>query len=302
MAESEAVGRLAEPAMFRLLYPHDRLDQRSARFVELVTKTLLPLYDLWFKNPEVRGLENVPDGSALYVGNHNGGFLTPDSFLFGCRLMEERGIEHVPFPLTHELILQVPGPNHILVPLGCVVANSENAMTLLTTGKKVLVYPGGDLDAFRPWSRRDEIVFGARRGYIRLALKAGVPISPVVAAGAHEVWRVLSDGRWLAKAVNLRSWGVRSDVFPIALSLPWGLTVGPPITILPFPTKILMEVLPPIHFERHGEEAASDPIYVEACHRRVHSAMQEALTRLAAERRGEPPPRRDAAGTDRAAA
>ena len=76
-------------------------------------------------------------------------------------------------------------------------------------------------------------------------------------------------------------------MLPIVLSLPWGLTVGPPPPHFPLPTKIYVEFLEPIHFDRSGEEAASDAAYVEACHEQVLGAMQAALTRMAAERRAD---------------
>ena len=70
------------------------------------------------------------------------------------------------------------------------------------------------------------------------------------------------------------------------LCLPWGITVGPLVPSIPFPSKILVEVLDPIDFERSGDEAAADEAYVAECDVRVRTAMQTVLTRLAAERRG----------------
>lgn len=148
----------------------------------------------------------------------------------------------------------------------------------------MLVYPGGDIDSWRAQRDRDKVVFGPRRGYIRLALREAVPIVPVISAGAHDTWYVLSDGRWLAKLLRVDR-KLRLKAWPIVLSVPWGLTIGPPLPYLPLRTRIDQEVLEPMHFERTGEEAAADDEYVESCHRRVHGAMQRTLTRLAALRR-----------------
>jgi hypothetical protein len=122
-----------------------------------------------------------------------------------------------------------------------------------------------------------------QQGYIRLALTEGVPIIPVVSAGAHDGWWVLSDGRWLSRLLHTHRF-VRTDVLPITLSVPWGLTVGAP-PYLPLPTQIILEVLEPIEFERSGPEAADDREYVETCHRRVLETMQLALDGLVQERR-----------------
>ena len=168
--------------------------------------------------------------------------------------------------------------------LGGIRACHENAAKLFDSGRNVLVYPGGDIDANRPYSKRHEIVFGQRRGYIRLALRHGIPIVPVVAAGAHSTYFVLTDGRKLAEWTGI-SRLMRLKVLPIAWSLPWGWTIGPPPPHLPLPTKIYVEFLDPVRFDRSGREAADDAAYVEACHERVFGPMQGALTRLADERR-----------------
>lgn len=239
-----------------------------------------PILELWYQ-PEVRGLDRIPDGGALYVGNHSGGFLTPDTWVLAVALVRERGLADVPYALAHQVVMEAPGTNQMLTAMGAVAASPENAHHIFEAGFKVLVYPGGDIDSFRPSRDRNRIVFGPRRGYLRLALRERVPIIPVVSAGSHEGWWVLSDGRWLSRILQTHRF-LRTDVLPITLSLPWGLTVGAP-PYVPLPIPILLEVLEPIHFERVGAEAAEDMEYIEACHQRVLDTMQLALDRLAHE-------------------
>jgi 1-acyl-sn-glycerol-3-phosphate acyltransferase len=216
------------------------------------------------------------------VSNHSGGFMSPDTWILGAALLRALGLEDMPCSLAHDQVLRAPVVGYVLRRLGVSPASAEHAHRILDGGRKVLVYPGGDLDAFRPSRDRDRVVFGPRRGYVRLALRERVPIVPVVAAGSHEGFWVLSDGRWLASRLRTHRW-LRTEVLPITLSLPWGLSPGFPY--IPLPTRILVEILPAIRFERDGPEAADDDAWVEACHRRVHGAMQSALERLADERR-----------------
>jgi 1-acyl-sn-glycerol-3-phosphate acyltransferase len=230
-------------------------------------------------------MERVPDGPALFVGNHSGGFVTPDTWLFCSALYRERGPTEVPYGLAHETVLKAPVVGALLSRLGGVRASHEGAHRLFSAGHKVLVYPGGDLDAFRSSFDRDKVIFGDRRGYVRLALREGVPIVPVIAAGAHDGWLVLSDGRWLARLLGTHRF-LRTDVLPITLSIPWGLTIGAPPVYLPLRARIVIEVLPPLHFDRSGEAASEDAEYVERCHGLVHGALQAALTRLGRELRG----------------
>jgi len=189
----------------------------------------------------------------------------------------------VPYGLGHELILSLPPFNQVLVPLGAVRASHDNAIRLFAAGRKVLVYPGGDLDAMRPFRHRHRVVFGNRRGYIRLALRAGVPIVPVVTCGAHAAFVIVDDLRWFARLIRADRL-LRVKVWPLTFCLPWGFTLGPGVAYLPFPTRIVQTVLPAIELGRTGDEAAGDEAYVSACAARVEIAMQEALDRLAAER------------------
>ena len=266
----------------RPLYDADSIENRDARAVERAIEVLEPLLERWF-HPLVRGLSRIPDGPGLYVANHNGGVLMPDVFVLATALYRARDMEDLPYALCHELAVSTPWLNHTLVPLGAVRAKPENAAKLFAARRKVLVYPGGDLEVLRPYRDRNRIVFGARRGYVRLAIEHGVPIIPTVTAGAHEGFVVLTDGHKLAKALRIDKL-LRVNVLPVTLSVPWGVSVGFPPPYIPLPTRIYTEILEPIRFPRTGPEAARDAAYVELCHRRVVSAMQAALDRLAAER------------------
>jgi 1-acyl-sn-glycerol-3-phosphate acyltransferase len=255
--------------------------RRDPRLIAFVEHSLEPLLRRWFR-AEVRGVERVPDGAALLVGNHSGGFVTPDTWLFCSALYRARGAEALPYGLAHEVPLKVPFIGDLISRLGAVRASHEAAHRLFAAGRKVLVYPGGDIDAFRSSFDRDRVIFGDRRGYLRLALRERVPLVPIVSAGAHDGWVVLSDGRWLAEKLHTRRF-LRTEVLPITLSIPWGLSIGAPPGYIPLRAHILIEALPPITFERGGEEAANDVDYVERCHTLVHGQMQAALTRLSGE-------------------
>ncbi len=267
-------------------YDPDDPNARDDALVHRLVHRLDPVFERWFR-PRVTGTDRVPEESVLFVGNHSGSIATPDTWIFASALVRERGVGFLPYGLGHEKVIEAWLTNRILVPLGAVRASRDNALALFEAGRNVLVYPGGDVDSQRPFWKRDEIVFDGRRGYVRLAIEAGVPIVPVVAAGAHSGFVVLTEGRRLARL--LRTDRIfRLKVFPLALSLPWGLTVGASYPYLPVPTRILIEVLEPVRFERSGAEAAVDEDYVRACDERVRGRMQAALTRLAAVRRAEP--------------
>lgn len=229
---------------------------------------------------DVRGLEHIPEGAALFVGNHSGGVVTPDSYLFGLAFYRHTGWKEPLLALAHDALYYVPVVAEVLRFLGGIPASQANAERYLGEGHKVLVYPGGDWETHRPSWERDRIDFGGRRGFVELALRTGVPVVPVVSAGAHDGWYVMTRGEDLAKKLKLDEI-FRIRVFPIALGLPTGLVLGPASVHLPPPGHILIEVLEPVHLE--GD--ADDPEAVEAGYQAVTERMQAALGRLAAERR-----------------
>jgi 1-acyl-sn-glycerol-3-phosphate acyltransferase len=262
-------------------YDADSLDNRNERFIDAFVSKVTPLIRRYFKGT-VRGIERIPRGAGLYVGNHNGGGLMPDSYLFGSAVYEQRGIEDCPFTLAHDIVVRWPLFQQFFIPFGAVRACPENAHRICRAGKKLLVYPGGDAEANRPFRDRNRIVFGARRGYLRLALRENVPIIPVVAHGAHSTAVIVDDCKWLVEKLGLGR-KFRVNAWPITISFPWGLTLGPPPPYVPYPSRIRVEVLEPIRFDRHGAAAADDEQYVQACHEQVVSTMQTALDRLAHE-------------------
>ena len=79
-------------------------------------------------------------------------------------------------------------------------ASPENAQQALDAGAALLVYPGGDYEVHRPIWERNKVDFDGRKGFIRLALEADVPIVPVVSIGGQETALFLSRGERLARA------------------------------------------------------------------------------------------------------
>jgi 1-acyl-sn-glycerol-3-phosphate acyltransferase len=122
------------------------------------------------------------------------------------------------------------------------------------------------------------IDFNGRVGYVRTAIAARVPIVPTVSIGGQESQLFLNRGTWLAKRLGLKR--LRSDILPVTVGFPFGLSVLVPVNV-PLPTKIVAEVLEPIDvIAQFGEDP--DVKKVDA---HVRSVMQQALDRLARQRR-----------------
>lgn len=227
---------------------------------------------------EIDSGAEIPDGPVLFVANHGFGGIFDLNVFSILATFEDLELDRPVTALTHQIAwtLQV---GRFIEPFGARPASREAAMTAFENGEHVLVLPGGDIDAFKAYGDRDKIVFDGRSGFARLAIDAGVPIVPIVTAGAGESLYVLSDGQRLAKALRLDKL-LRTKALPVSVSLPWGLNVGAVglLPYLPLPTKLLTAVLPPMHREA-DEDATSFA-------GRVEVAMQKRLTELAQQRRG----------------
>lgn len=259
--------------------------ERDPRFIRR-SQRLLELYASYFR-PQVRGFENVPErGPFLVVGNHSGGANPPDLPILLTAWWRERGVDEPVFALFHSWFIGLPGAGPAVARAGAIEASVENATAVLERGDILIVYPGGDFDTFRPFSQRNRIDFGHRTGFIRQALRLGVPIVPAVTQGAHSSTIVLYRGDRLARVIPfLRAWRVK--VFPLVLGPPWGLSVGLPT--FPLPTRVTVQLCPPIDLAvRFGREAADDDEVVDLCYKEITSTMQGVLDDLAAEHPGHP--------------
>ncbi len=258
----------------------DDLSERDLASVELFVDLFRIIGRAYFRVQFV-GTENVPkEGGALLVGNHNGGLLPADSFMTGVALFDSQPRDRAMFALAHDFLFDDPTFRKWARRLGILRAGHEGARKALSAGHMVLVYPGSDYDAFRPFTERNRVVLAGRKGFLKLALRAGVPIVPVVAKGSHAQFIVLTRGDRLGRALGVHRFG-RTDVMPIALSIPWGLTSGF-TPYIPYPTKVTIAFGEPVRFPHLGPEAAEDPVALESCYREVESRMQAMLDRLVA--------------------
>lgn len=263
----------------------DAAEVGSARDPEFLraARPFLERYASYFR-AEVRGFDRVPDhGPFLVVGNHSGGQMPPDIPVLLSAWWRERGEDEEIYALFHSAFLAIPGIGPIMARAGGIEADREAAEAVLRRGSILIDYPGGDHEVFRPWSERNRIDFGGRLGVVRLALRTQVPVVPAVSVGAHETVLVVTRGEALARALGLDR-RFRIKVMPLLLS-PIGLVPGG-IPVWPLPAKITTELLEPIDWStRYDAAAADDDEVVRACYDELVATMQEALDRLAAERR-----------------
>ncbi len=249
-----------------------------------------PVWDVlckYYFRLETSGWERLPEETSLLIGNHSGGSLTMDAWTFVFQWWRRFGTERVLHATAHDVLMATPGLGDYFREAGVIPASREGVTASLSAGCDVVIWPGGDVDAMRNWRRRDEAVLGGRMGFVRTAIRSGVPIVPVATVGGHDTAFVLSEGHWLANGLDRVSGlkqKLRGSQLPIVLGFPFGLTIETIPTHLPLPAKIRTELLDPIHVD-HDPERVNDREYVESVYREVESAIQGGMDRLARQRR-----------------
>ena len=151
---------------------------------------------------ETSGWERLPEETSLLIGNHSGGSLTMDAWTFVFDWWRRFGTERVLHATAHDVLMAAPGLGDYFRQAGVIPASREGVSAALSAGCDVIIWPGGEVDAMRNWRRRDEAVLGGRHGFVRQAIRSGVPIVPVASVGGHDTAFVLSEGRWIANGLE----------------------------------------------------------------------------------------------------
>ncbi len=267
------------------------LGQRDVHTIEATARIFGPIADRVFRY-ELRGLETIPSAPCLLVGNHSGGGVVEVPCIL-VKWFERFGETRPGYGLTNVLSLGYPVIGDWLRGIGGVDASYENARACLAAGRDTLVFPGGDIDSFRPFYRTRSVDFGQRRGYIRLALEMKVPIVPLATLGSHLTYWMVPGNRWIAEKLGLKHRAVRLESVPLTFgTIATGVAVGAAsvgmlhpalvaLTVaaaaLPFPSRITTEVLPAIDLSREFPESMDPTERVERGHAMVLSALARAL-------------------------
>ena len=99
--------------------------------------------------------------------------------------------------------------------MGVLPAAPDSMATALAEGRDVAVWPGGEVDSLRPWIERDRANLAGRKGFVKMAIRAGVPIVPIATVGGADAMPVLIRGDRLSRVLRLDKM-LRLKVFPIA--------------------------------------------------------------------------------------
>ena len=238
------------------------------------------LVDYWFRM-EIDGWENIPDPPALLVGIHSGAPFVWDAWTVGIQWWRRFGQDRPLHGTAHDALMAIPLIGRYFRSMGVLPAAPDAIATALAEGRDVALWPGGEVDSLRPWVERDRANLAGRKGFVKMAIRAGVPIVPIATVGGADAMPVLIRGDRLSKVLQLDRM-LRLKVFPLAVSLPWGIAPAA-LPQLPLPAKIRTRFMPAVEVD-HDLARAEDDDYVDGKYQEVQDAIQRGMDALARKR------------------
>src|SRR4051794_28600761 len=257
------------------------LDAQDLRFMELQKFLWNPLIEYWFRM-EVSGWEKIPEPPVLLVGIHSGAPFVWDAWTVGIHWWRRFGEERPLHGTAHDALMAAPLIGTYFRKMGVLPAAPDSMASALAAGRDVAVWPGGEVDSLRPWTKRDKAILAGRKGFIRLAINAGVPIVPIATVGGPDSMPVVATGRRVARALQLDK-VARLKMFPFALQAPWGVSPAM-LPEIPLPTKIRTAFQEPITLSKDPAKAGDDD-YLEKSYHRIEGSIQRGMNALARKRR-----------------
>jgi 1-acyl-sn-glycerol-3-phosphate acyltransferase len=217
----------------------------------------------------VSGAERIPaSGPAMIVCNHSGLF-PYDELLLKAAVTWAHPDHRSIRPLSEDFAIHLPFAGVWLNRFGCVRACPENAERLLASGEVVAVFPEGGQGIGRLYRDRYRLGRFGRGGFVKLALRAQVPIIPAALVGADDAHPILAR---IALPPRL---GL--PTLPLTPTFPW---LGP-LGLVPLPSRWALRVGEPVQPEADPSAAEDRPRVARLAddiRTRVQTLLDEALT------------------------
>ncbi len=247
---------------------------RSERVFDLIEPLLDFYYRYWFR-VEAEGVDNVPaEGGALLVSNHSGA-LPPDAPMIMQAIRHEHPRPRPLYMLAEHWFKGYPGVGLLTNKIGVVPAHPANAQRLLGEESRLaLVFPEGQKGTRKLYWQRYRLRRFGRGGFVRTAMRAGVPIVPVAVVGAEDAMPIFAHVPLLQRLTGL-------IYFPVNHAFPhFGLAAG----LMYLPAKFRIRFLEPIDLTRYGSEDAEDLPLVQGIAEDVRARIQSEVDSLVSSR------------------
>ncbi|MBI2933911.1 MAG: acyltransferase family protein [Planctomycetes bacterium] len=236
-------------------------------FLDLVRPLFIFLYRKWWRVTAI-GVEHVPlEGGALLVANHSG-VLPWDGAMIATAMWLDSAKPRIVRALHLDWFSQLPFIAPFMVRTGQVLACPENAERLLRGGHLAAVFPEGVKGVGKLLKDRYKLARFGRGGFVKVGLRARVPIIPVSVVGAEEIYPNILRVDWLGKPIG-------APYMPVTPLWPWFGLLG----LVPLPTKWTIEFGKPIDTAKLREKDADNFLVVQRLTQRVRDEVQGTINR-----------------------
>ncbi len=281
----------------------ERVGRPSPLFARFARVVGLPLARLWHR-ARLEGDANLPaTGPYLLVANHSGGVASAELSAFAALWAGRFGAGRPLAGFAHPAAFHLWPLPVLLRAVGAVPSSYAWAERAIAEGVPLLIFPGGDHEAFRPVWHANTVDFGGRLGFLKIARRAGIPIVPMGIRGGAWTAPVLWCSRRLLPALLLTRFVFGVKRYPLTLlgllvaaailalvPLPWPALValvwawfaslGPPLLGW-LPATLTLRIGPPIEAAELFPDGAGDEALPVAL-ARVEAAVQAQVDAAAA--------------------
>jgi 1-acyl-sn-glycerol-3-phosphate acyltransferase len=213
------------------------LSPRSARYGYTAFAWLYRNY--W--RVQTYGIENVPSGRVLLIGNHSGQ-LPIDGVMVSVAMLLEAKPPRLCRAMVERWFTTLPVVGNFIQRHGAIVGDPLNCERLLERGEAIIVFPEGARGSGKVWRDRYKLMrFGL--GFMRLAMATNTPIVPFGVIGGEEQAPSFVDAKPLAKLLGF-------PYFPLTPTFPWLGLLG----MVPYPTKYRIHFGKPLAFRGNPDD------------------------------------------------
>ncbi len=227
-------------------------------------------------NPMVIGAERIPRQPCLFVGNHS--LFALDGAVITPLFMNE--LNRYPRSMGDKFLFSNRNIADFLLSNGIVMGHPQVCTALMEAQQDLLVFPGGAHEAVKPASKRYQLQWKERYGFVKLAAMQGYTIMPFGLVGPDEFYDHLLEGQELPDSalghlltrLGVLHEDIRSDVLP---PIPAG-SLG---TLFPKPQRCFLGFGKPINLARYkGRKLAKKTL--QSIRARVSSEIEAQLSGL----------------------
>lgn len=215
-------------------YGYDPWGYNPGVFKDFILPAAL-MYRYWFRCITT-GVENVPPGRCMLIGNH-AGQVAFDGLMITAAMVLEAEPPRLTRSMGEYWLGTLPWLSVLLDRIGSSVGTPQTCADMLENGECILAFPEGVRGMNKVYADAYQLQeFGL--GFMRLALQTGAPIVPFAVVGSEEQ---------APSIANLESVGriIGAPAFPITLTWPWLGALG----MVPLPVRYHIEFGEPLRFD-----------------------------------------------------